>query len=57
MIALAVGVAIGYLWAAVDRHYSNRRQVIEKARIILDRELYIAINELSAGRRLNYSFL
>ena len=57
MIALAVGVAIGYLLAAVDRHYSNRRQVIEKARIILDRELYIAINELSAGRRLNYSFL
>jgi uncharacterized membrane-anchored protein YhcB (DUF1043 family) len=57
MIALTIGIIIGYLWAAEDKRYLNRQQALEKAKVILYRELYIAINELSAGRILNYYFL
>ena len=61
MIAILIPtlcVLIGYLVVAVPiYYYSRRKQVIEKARDIIVKELYVAMNEQSAGRRLDYSFL
>lgn len=62
MIALAIfflGACIIYGCHEIAEaiHHHSRRDVIAISRAILTREVYIAVNELYAGRPLSYNYI